>query len=201
MLEFLFSLSSSIISFIASVVDLTRFSICQGWASVRVEISSSIASACSWIAFAENCFAVSLFCLFSLAYSIEMKVLMFGHILLAVGFCSHSRTVASNSPVAFKWHNAMSLLLLKYDLIPFWARFSLPSPLCWIRFVGFYWCSTLHLFWLWGFWCWQSQVLLLCQVHALAFVLVFCLEMPTSHVQFQWGIFFSTASKIRSFVP
>ncbi len=109
MLVFLFSFRQSIISFIASVVDLTRFSICRVCASVRVAVGSSIASACSWIAFAENCFAVSLFCLFFLAYSIEMKVIMFGRVLLAVGFCSHSRTVALNSPVAFKWYSAMSL--------------------------------------------------------------------------------------------
>ncbi len=121
-LEFLFSLSSSIISFIASVVDLTSFSICWVLASFRVAISSSVVSACSWIAFAENCFVVSLFCLFYLAYSIEMKVLMFGHVLLAVCFCSHLRTVVSNSPVAFKWYSAMSLNLFQSVLIPFQAR-------------------------------------------------------------------------------
>ncbi len=41
MLKFLFSLSSSIISFIASVVDLTRFSICWVWASVLVALLPS----------------------------------------------------------------------------------------------------------------------------------------------------------------
>ena len=190
MLEFLFSLRRSIISFIASVVDLTRFSICWVWASIRVAISSFVASACSWIAFAENCFAVSLFCLFFLAYSIEMKVIMFGRVLLAVGFCSHSRTVALNSPVAFKWYSAMSLCSFNLSWFYFERNFSLPSPLCWSKFVGFCWRSTLHLFWLWDFWCRQSWVFLLCWVSALAFVLVFCLEIPTSHVRFRWGIFF-----------
>ena len=51
-----------IISFIASVVDLMRISICFAWAYVRFAISSLVASACSLIKFALNCFAVSLFC-------------------------------------------------------------------------------------------------------------------------------------------
>ncbi len=39
-----------------------------------------------------------------------------------------------------------------------------------------------------GFLCRQSWVLLPCQVSAQAFVLLFCLEILMSHVQFWWGI-------------
>ena len=98
----LLSLSRSIISFMVSVVLLIRVSICLVCASVNAAMSSSVASACSSIVFALNCFAVSLFCLFSLAYSVEMKVFMFAHVLSAAGFTSHSLTAASNSPVVLR---------------------------------------------------------------------------------------------------
>jgi hypothetical protein len=65
-------------------------------------MSSSVASACSSIAFALYCLAVSLFCLFSLAFSVAMKDLMFDHVFDADGFCSHLLTAASNFPDAFK---------------------------------------------------------------------------------------------------
>ena len=82
-------------------------------------MSSSVASACSIIAFALKCFAKSLFCLFSFAYSAEMNVLMFAHVLSAAGFASHSRTAGSNSPVALSWKSAMSRLSLRSEVIPF----------------------------------------------------------------------------------
>ncbi len=91
-----------IISFIVSVMLWISASICCMWFSVSALISSSVPSACSSIAFALNCFAVSLFCLFSFAYSVEMKFLMLTHVLSAAGFASHSRTAASNSPVALR---------------------------------------------------------------------------------------------------
>jgi hypothetical protein len=92
----------SIISFIALVVHFMRASICQVWFLVMVAISSSVASACSSIALALSCFAVSLFCLFSYAYSAEMNVLMFVHVLLVTGLFFQSRTAALNSPDDFK---------------------------------------------------------------------------------------------------
>ena len=76
---FLLSLISNIISFMFLVLLLINISICLVCASVNAAMSSSVASACSLIAFALNCFAVSLFCLFSLAYSVKMKVLMLAH--------------------------------------------------------------------------------------------------------------------------
>jgi hypothetical protein len=48
-----------------------------------------------------------------------MKVLMFDHVFLAVGFCSHSWTAALNYPFAFKWYSATSLCSFKSELIPF----------------------------------------------------------------------------------
>ncbi len=99
---FLFSLMRSIISFIALVVLLTNVSIWQEWVSVRVTISSSVASACSSIMFALKCFTVSSFGMFSFAYSAEMNVLMFCQVLFAAVFASHWRHAASNSPAAFQ---------------------------------------------------------------------------------------------------
>jgi hypothetical protein len=75
-------LMSCIISFIALVLLLMRVSFCLVWFSMRHAINSSVASACSSIPLALNCFAVSLFCLFLRAYSVEMNVLMFAHIFL-----------------------------------------------------------------------------------------------------------------------
>ncbi len=72
------------------------------WLSVRLAMSSSVASAYSSIAFALYCLVVSLFCLFSLAYSVAIKDLFFVHVFDAADFCSHSRTAASNSSDAFK---------------------------------------------------------------------------------------------------
>ncbi len=66
-----------IISFMVLVALLMSISIWQLWFSVKAAISASVALACSSIMFALNFFAVSLFCLFSFAYSVEMKVLMF----------------------------------------------------------------------------------------------------------------------------
>jgi hypothetical protein len=66
-------LSNAIISFIVSVMLRISASIWRVWFSVSALMSSSVASACSLIAFALNCFAVNLFCLFSFAYSVEMK--------------------------------------------------------------------------------------------------------------------------------
>jgi hypothetical protein len=100
--SFVSFLMSDIISFIASVVLFIRVSICRVCFSVRAAISSSVAYACSSIMFALKFFAVSLFCLFSFAYSDETKVLMFCHVLLPAGRCSHSRTAASNSPEALR---------------------------------------------------------------------------------------------------
>jgi hypothetical protein len=101
--EGLFSdFTNAIISFIASVMFLIRISIWHVCLSVRFAMSSSVASACSSIAFAFYCLMVSLFCLFSLAYSVAMKDLMFVHVFDADGFCSHSRMAASDSPDAFK---------------------------------------------------------------------------------------------------
>ncbi len=60
-------LTHVIISFIVSVMLRISASIWPVWFSVSALISSSVASACSLIAFALNCFAVSLFCLFSVA--------------------------------------------------------------------------------------------------------------------------------------
>lgn len=132
------SFSSCIISFIASVVLLMSASICLVWVSFMcLAISSSVAAACSSIMFALNCFAVSLFCLFSFAYSTEMKVLMLFHVLFAVGLFSHSRTAASNSPDDLKKYNAMSLRSFRSDVIP--ARVSALIA-----------CSTL-LKYFWGF--------------------------------------------------
>ncbi len=91
---------------------------------MRFAISSSVASACSCIAFALKCFAEILFCLFSLAYSATIKVLMLAHVLSAVGLAFHSWMAGSNSPVAFRWKSAMSLLSFGSDMIPF-----LVSPL------------------------------------------------------------------------
>jgi hypothetical protein len=99
---FLLSLISNIISFMVLVVLLINVSICLVCASVNAAMSSSVASTCSSIAFALNCFVVSLLCLFSLAYSVEMKVLMLVHVLSAAGFASHSLTAASNSPVTLR---------------------------------------------------------------------------------------------------
>ena len=65
-------------------------------------MSSSVASACSSIAFAFICFAVCLFCLFYFAYSADMKSLIFAHVLLATGLASHSLTAASYSPVLLR---------------------------------------------------------------------------------------------------
>jgi hypothetical protein len=63
--EGLFSdFTNAIISFIASVVLLIRVSIWHAWLYVRFAISSSVASACSSIAFALYCLEVSLFCFF-----------------------------------------------------------------------------------------------------------------------------------------
>jgi hypothetical protein len=62
----------------------------------------SVASACSSIAFALYCLAVSFFCLFSLAYSVAVKDLMFVHVFDSAGFCSHLHMAASNSPDAFE---------------------------------------------------------------------------------------------------
>ncbi len=95
-------LTNIIISYIVSVMLWISVSIWCMWFSVSVLISSYVASACSLIEFALNCFAVSLFCLFSFAYSVEIKFLMLTHVLSAAGFASHSQTVASNSPVALK---------------------------------------------------------------------------------------------------
>ena len=79
-----------IISFIASVVDLMRISICFACASVRFAINSLVALACSLIRLALNCFAVSLFCLFSFACLVEMKIFMFAQVLSVSGLASHS---------------------------------------------------------------------------------------------------------------
>ena len=57
-------------------------------------------------------------CLFSLAYSIEMKLLMLAHILSASGIASHLQTAASNYPVVFRYNRAMSLRSLRSELIP-----------------------------------------------------------------------------------
>jgi hypothetical protein len=95
-------LTNVIISFIVSVMLQISVFIWHMWFSVSVLISSSVASACSLIEFALNCFSVSLFCLFLFAYSVEMKFLMLTHVLSAAGYASHSRTAASNSPVALK---------------------------------------------------------------------------------------------------
>jgi len=59
------SLKRLIISFIASVLALMSDSTWRVCASVRLAISSSVASACSSIAFAFSCFADYLFCLLS----------------------------------------------------------------------------------------------------------------------------------------
>ncbi len=83
--SFLLFLMRDIISFIASVVLLMSASICCVCFSVRAAINSSVALACSSIMFALKFFAVSLFCLFSLAYSAEMKVLMFCHVFVRPG--------------------------------------------------------------------------------------------------------------------
>jgi hypothetical protein len=69
---------------------------------VRLAIGSSVVSACSSIRYALNCFAVSLFCLFCFVYLLEMKILMFGHVLLATGFAPYSLTAVSYSPDAFR---------------------------------------------------------------------------------------------------
>lgn len=94
--------TSDIISFIASVVLLISVSICCVCFSVRAAINYSVAFACSSIIFALKFLAVSLFCLFSFAYSAEIKVLIFCHVFVAAGLFSHSRTAASNSPVALR---------------------------------------------------------------------------------------------------
>jgi hypothetical protein len=73
-------LMRDIISFMASVVLLMNVSIWHVWFSVRVAISSSVALACSLIMFALKFFVVSLFCLFSFACSVKMKVLIFCHV-------------------------------------------------------------------------------------------------------------------------
>jgi hypothetical protein len=70
--------------------------------SVRFAMSSSIALACSLIAFALNCFAVSFFCYFVFVYSADMNDIMFCRILVAAGLASHSCIAASNSPVLLK---------------------------------------------------------------------------------------------------
>ncbi len=64
-------LTNVIISFIVSVMLRISASIWHVWFSVSALISSSVTSACSSIAFALNCFAVSLFCLFSFAYDVN----------------------------------------------------------------------------------------------------------------------------------
>jgi hypothetical protein len=71
--------------------------------SVKAAISSSVTYACSSIALDLHCFAVSLFCLFSRAYSAKMNVLMFIHVLSTAALFSHSCTTASNFPDALKW--------------------------------------------------------------------------------------------------
>jgi hypothetical protein len=91
-----------IISLIALVVLLIRVFIWRMWFWDSAAVSSSIALACSSMLFALNFFAVSLFCLFSFAYSNMMKVLMFTHVFWAAGFCSYSLTAASNLPDTFK---------------------------------------------------------------------------------------------------
>ena len=79
---------------------------------------SSAASARSLIAFALNCFAVSLFCLFSFAYSADTKSLIFAHVLVTAGLASHSLTAASYSPVLLRYQSAMSVLSFRSDVIP-----------------------------------------------------------------------------------
>jgi hypothetical protein len=69
-------------------------SIQRVWFLVKVPINSFVGVACFSIVLALNCFAVSLFCLFMHAYSTEMKVLMFAHILSLVGLFSHLGTAA-----------------------------------------------------------------------------------------------------------
>ena len=73
-------LTKDIISFIAMVVLLIRFSTWHVWFLVRAAMSSSVALACSLMLFALNFFAVSFFCLFFFASSAEMKVLMFAYV-------------------------------------------------------------------------------------------------------------------------
>jgi hypothetical protein len=115
-----------------------RVSIWRMWFLVRAAISSTVASACSLIMLALKFFAVSLFCLFSFAYSTEIKVLMFCHVFCPAGRCSHSLTAASNSPDAFKKYRAMSRRLFRSEVMP--ARV---SP--WIAFLTQlkYICGTL----------------------------------------------------------
>ena len=127
-----------IISFMALVVLLMRVSIWRVWFLVRAAISSSVASACSLIMLALKFFAVSLFCLFSFAYSAEMKVLMFCHIFCPAGRCSHSLMAASNSLDAFKKYRAMSRCSFRSEAMPAWV-----SP--WIAFLTWlkYICGTL----------------------------------------------------------
>ena len=66
-------LMRDITSFIALVVLLMRVSICCMCFSVSITINSSIALACSSIMFALKFFAVSLFCVFSFAYSADVN--------------------------------------------------------------------------------------------------------------------------------
>jgi len=100
--SFISFLMSVIISFIALIVLLIKASICCVCFSVSFAINSSVALACSSIKFALKFFAVSLFYLFSFAYSTGMKVLIFCHVFCSVGHCSHSQTAASNSPLALR---------------------------------------------------------------------------------------------------
>ncbi len=80
-------LTNVIISFIASVMLWITASIWCMRFSASALISSSVASACSSIAFALNCFAVSLFCLFSFAYSVEIQVFDVNPCLVRCRFC------------------------------------------------------------------------------------------------------------------
>ncbi len=106
----------------ASVVLSIKVSIWWEWDSVSVAMSSSVASAFSWITFDLQCFEISLFCLFSFAYSAEMSVLMFFQVLSAAGICSHSWHAASNLLAALRKYSAMSLHLFRSELIPFLAK-------------------------------------------------------------------------------
>ena len=80
-------LACAIISFIVSVMlGISAFILCL-WFSLSALISSSVASACSSIVFALNCFAVSLFCYFSFAYSVEIKLLILIHVFFNCRSC------------------------------------------------------------------------------------------------------------------
>ncbi len=100
--DLLSAFTNSIIFFIASGVFLISSSIWPVWVSVRVAMSSSVASAPSSIAFALNCFVVSFFCLFSYECSAEMNDLMFFHVFIAAGLFSQTQMAASNSPDALR---------------------------------------------------------------------------------------------------